>query len=135
MDDDASRIIFLLGPPKLSPRFRTCVSRPCIRILPALSGPVVSGSIKVQSRPKVVARVSHREYCYDRSEEVSRESLLSSIRRKSWSYPRGGAHKSTPRKHRTRYITHCCRSNGCRETCAIFPLRKFELNVVCLSPA
>jgi hypothetical protein len=47
VDDNASRIIFLLGPPKLSPKFRTYVSRPCIRILPALSGPVMYRPLEV----------------------------------------------------------------------------------------
>lgn len=38
--------------------------------------------------------------------------------------------ESTRRNHGTCYINYCCRSNGCRERCAI----RFKLDV-CLSPA
>jgi hypothetical protein len=79
VDDNASKIIFLLGPPKLSPRFRACVPRSCVHVLPALSGSVVCRSIKVQIRPGVLVRVGHRGFCYGRWVEVSRESLLSSM--------------------------------------------------------
>jgi hypothetical protein len=47
-----------------------CVSQPCIHDLPALWGPVVYKSTKIQIRPEVVARGGRRGFWYGRQEGV-----------------------------------------------------------------
>lgn len=58
---------------------------------------------------------------------VSCESLPTPSLPDSHSQVMRKIYKSTPRKHGRCYLTYCCRSNGCRKTCAI--------DVAGLSPA
>lgn len=101
--------------------------------LQALSGPMCEVRQRYRLNRKWT-RLDHDKFCH--GAQVCRVSHYRQVDAgELQSSHEEGTHKSTPRKHGRCYLRYCCRSNGCRKTCAIFPLCRLFVDVAGLSPA